>query len=60
MRHPLVGALTLSHETMKLPDDHEQALIIHQAEPGSPSAEALRPLAGWGTDAMSAGAARQV
>lgn len=51
MRHTLVGELILSFETLQLPDDHEQSLITYHAEPGSPSAEALRLLASWGTDA---------
>ncbi|MGJ5833215.1 helix-turn-helix domain-containing protein [Streptomyces ossamyceticus] len=54
MRHPLVGDLTLSFESFPLPDDHEQTLITYHAEPGSPSAEALRLLASWGTDATRA------
>ncbi|MFE9439522.1 helix-turn-helix transcriptional regulator [Streptomyces sp. NPDC006602] len=55
MQHPLVGRLELSFETFKLIDDHEQSLITYHAEPGSPSAEALRLLASWGTDATRAG-----
>ncbi|MEV0175147.1 helix-turn-helix transcriptional regulator [Streptomyces sp. NPDC050803] len=55
LRHPLVGELTLSFETFQLVDDVEQALITYHAEPGSPSAEALRLLASWGTDATRAG-----
>ncbi|WP_338896378.1 helix-turn-helix transcriptional regulator [Streptomyces sp. TG1A-60] len=55
MRHPLVGDLTLSFETLRLPDDQEQALITYHAEPGSPSADALRLLASWGTDASRSG-----
>jgi transcriptional regulator with XRE-family HTH domain len=55
MRHPLVGDLTLSFETFKLPDDHEQSMVVYHAEPGSPSAEALRLLASWGVDAREAG-----
>lgn len=54
IRHPLVGELTLSYETLRLPDDVEQSLVIYHAEPGSPSAEALRLLASWGTDATHA------
>lgn len=54
IRHPLVGELTLSYETLRLPDDAEQSLVIYHAEPGSPSAEALRLLASWGTDATHA------
>ncbi|WND35496.1 helix-turn-helix transcriptional regulator [Streptomyces sp. BB1-1-1] len=53
MRHPLVGEMTLSFETFRLVDDDEQAFITYHAEPGSPSAEALRLLASWGTDAAA-------
>ncbi|WP_326774354.1 MULTISPECIES: helix-turn-helix domain-containing protein [unclassified Streptomyces] len=55
MRHPLVGDLALMYETLHLPDDEEQFLVMYHAEPGSPSAEALRLLASWGTDAVRAG-----
>ncbi|MEU5886503.1 helix-turn-helix transcriptional regulator [Streptomyces sp. NPDC047461] len=54
-RHPLVGDLSLSFESFRLSDDSEQVLITYHAEPGSPSAEALRLLASWGTDATRAG-----
>jgi MmyB-like transcription regulator ligand binding domain len=54
MRHPLVGDLTLAYETMHLADNHEQFLCVYHAEPGSASAEALRLLASWGTDAVRA------
>jgi transcriptional regulator with XRE-family HTH domain len=57
LHHPLVGPLTLSFETFRLPDDGEQAMVTYHAEPGSASAEALRLLASWGTDATRAGAA---
>ncbi|MEV5711051.1 helix-turn-helix transcriptional regulator [Actinoallomurus sp. NPDC052274] len=43
-RHPLVGALTLSEEVMPLPDDRGQRVMVWSAEPGSPSAAALRLL----------------
>jgi transcriptional regulator with XRE-family HTH domain len=56
-RHPLVGELTLNFESFRLSDGTEQALITYHAEPGSPSAEALRLLASWGADATKAGAA---
>lgn len=51
LRHPLVGELTLSYETLNLPDDEEQHLVTYHAEPGSESAQSLRLLASWGADA---------
>ncbi|MET7482563.1 helix-turn-helix transcriptional regulator [Streptomyces sp. NPDC005538] len=56
LRHPLVGDLTLHFEGFRLADDSEQSLITYHAEPGSPSADALRLLASWGADATRAGA----
>ncbi|MFD6493822.1 helix-turn-helix domain-containing protein [Streptomyces sp. NPDC059944] len=56
LRHPLVGDLALQYESFRLVDDTELALVTYHAEPGSPSAEALRLLASWGTDATRAGA----
>lgn len=44
-RHPLVGELTLSYETMELTGDIGQTLVAYTAELGSPSEEALRHLA---------------
>ncbi|MGN9846668.1 helix-turn-helix domain-containing protein [Nonomuraea sp. H19] len=55
LHHPLVGELDLRLESFHLADDHEQTLATYHAEPGSPSAEALRLLASWGTDATRAG-----
>ncbi|MET7690270.1 helix-turn-helix transcriptional regulator [Streptomyces sp. NPDC005483] len=55
LRHPLVGELTLNFESFPLSDGTEQALITYHAEPGSPSADALRLLASWGADATRAG-----
>jgi transcriptional regulator with XRE-family HTH domain len=55
LHHPLVGDLTLNFESFPLSDGTGQALITYHAEPGSPSAEALRLLASWGADATRAG-----
>lgn len=55
LRHPLVGELTLNFESFPLSDGTEQVLVTYHAEPGSPSAEALRLLASWGADATRAG-----
>ncbi|MEV6753564.1 helix-turn-helix transcriptional regulator [Streptomyces sp. NPDC051214] len=57
LHHSLVGDLTLSFETLRLPDDHDQSLMTYHAEPDSASAEALRLLASWGADATRTGAA---
>ncbi|REK84951.1 XRE family transcriptional regulator [Streptomyces inhibens] len=45
VNHPLAGRLTLAYETLTLPADPDQQVITYHAEPGSPSAEALRLLA---------------
>ncbi|MFI0963299.1 helix-turn-helix domain-containing protein [Streptomyces sp. NPDC021080] len=55
LRHPLVGDLALQFESFRLIGDSELALVTYHAEPGSSSAEALRLLASWGTDATRAG-----
>jgi transcriptional regulator with XRE-family HTH domain len=59
LRHPLVGELALNFEGFRLAGDTDQSLIVYHAEPGTPSAEGLRLLASWGTDASRAGAQTQ-
>ncbi|KES06692.1 XRE family transcriptional regulator [Streptomyces toyocaensis] len=56
LRHPLVGELTLQWESFRPAGETEQSLVTYFAEPGSPSAEALRLLASWGADARRSGA----
>lgn len=53
--HPVVGRLDLGYETLRLPDDPDQALIAHTVEPDSPSAAALSLLTGWAADSMVTG-----
>ncbi|MGW0846740.1 helix-turn-helix domain-containing protein [Streptomyces sp. NPDC002787] len=55
LHHPLVGELDLRLESFHQADAHEQMLVTYHAEPGSPSAEALRLLASWGADATRSG-----
>ncbi|MFH8338705.1 helix-turn-helix domain-containing protein [Streptomyces sp. AM6-12] len=55
LHHPLVGDLALSYESFRMSDGTDQCLLTYHAEPGSPSAESLRLLASWGTDATRAG-----
>ena len=42
--HPLVGRLTLTSESLRVPDDPSQRLLFFGATPGSDSAERLRLL----------------
>lgn len=52
-QHPLVGELALAYETFPVAGDPYLTLITYHAEPGSSSADALRLLANWGTDAIT-------
>jgi transcriptional regulator with XRE-family HTH domain len=51
MRNPIVGDLRLRYETLRLPDDPDQGIVIYHAEPGSDSERALGLLASWIADA---------
>lgn len=44
LHHPEVGDLDLRYEVLHLPDTDGQRLLVHTAEAGSPSADALRLL----------------
>ena len=50
-RHPVVGTLDLTYETLDLPADG-QILCVYGAQPGSDADEALRLLASWATEAQ--------
>ncbi|ANP49098.1 transcriptional regulator with XRE-family HTH domain [Streptomyces griseochromogenes] len=54
LHHPLVGDLALHYEGFRLTDGSDQSLVTYHAEPGSPSAQSLRLLASWATDAAQA------
>jgi transcriptional regulator with XRE-family HTH domain len=45
--HPVVGDLTLGFESLDLPGDPGQKLLVYTAEPNSPSEERLNLLASW-------------
>ncbi|MEU1298444.1 helix-turn-helix domain-containing protein [Streptomyces shenzhenensis] len=51
LHHPLVGELSLSFETFKVPGDGDQSMVAYHAEPDSASADGLRLLDSWGRDA---------
>jgi transcriptional regulator with XRE-family HTH domain len=45
MRHPLVGTLTVTQQTLQSPQGDGPAIVVATADPGSPSAAALALLA---------------
>ncbi len=47
LHHPVVGDLDLPFESLPLPADPTQSLLIYTAEPGSPTQDALQLLASW-------------
>ena len=46
-RQPVASNLTLCYNALDLSADPRQTMIVYAAEPGSPSDESLRLLAGW-------------
>lgn len=49
MRHPLVGTLTVTQQSLHLPQAQDQHLVLAVTEPGSPSREAVTLLGQGGT-----------
>ncbi|WP_020137881.1 helix-turn-helix transcriptional regulator [Streptomyces sp. 351MFTsu5.1] len=50
--HPVAGPLTLSYESLTLPETPEHTLVVYTPEPGSETAERLALLGSWaGTSA---------
>ncbi len=50
-----MGRLDLGFETLRLPDDPDQALIAYTVEEGSASETALRLLAAWARESLQVG-----
>lgn len=42
-----VGEMTINYESLALPGDDGQTVVVYTADPGSPSAEKLQLLANW-------------
>ncbi|MEV5147552.1 helix-turn-helix transcriptional regulator [Streptomyces sp. NPDC052727] len=57
--HPVVGEMELVHESLSLPGDDGLSITVHSAEPGTPSADALKLLASWATTENQESAAAQ-
>ncbi|MFG2501064.1 helix-turn-helix transcriptional regulator [Streptomyces sp. NPDC048441] len=57
MRHPLVGTLTVTQQSLRLPPEEDQHLVLAVTEPGSPSQEAIALLGQATTAYASAPAA---
>ena len=47
LRHPVAGLLTLPYETLTVPAEPEQTLLVYTPEPGSETAERLALLGSW-------------
>lgn len=47
IHHPVIGELELTYEAFELPADPGLTLSTYTAEPGTPSADALRVLSSW-------------
>jgi hypothetical protein len=59
IHHPVVGDIHLTFESLELPADPGQALIVYGTEPGSASEDAIRLLASWAASAAAETAATQ-
>ncbi|KUJ66846.1 XRE family transcriptional regulator [Streptomyces albus subsp. albus] len=47
LEHPVVGELRLPYETLTIPGEPDQVLVVYTPEPGSQAEERLRLLASW-------------
>lgn len=49
VRHPVAGLLTLPYETLAVPGELDQTIVVYTPEPGSETAERLALLGSWAT-----------
>lgn len=54
VHHEIVGDMSLIYQTLVLPGEPGLTMYLYTAEPGSPSADALRLLAAWAAPAVDA------
>jgi transcriptional regulator with XRE-family HTH domain len=47
IQHPVAGKLTLPYETLALPGDPDQSLVVYTPEPDTETAERIALLASW-------------
>ncbi|MFE4651286.1 helix-turn-helix transcriptional regulator [Streptomyces sp. NBC_01550] len=47
IRHPMAGELNLPYETLALPGDPDQSLVVYTPEPDTETAERIALLASW-------------
>jgi len=47
IHHPVVGDLDMGFQAMEFPSDPGLVLLVYTAEPGTPTADALKVLASW-------------
>ncbi|WP_031481349.1 helix-turn-helix transcriptional regulator [Streptomyces bicolor] len=47
IRHPLAGLLTLPFETLTIPTEPDQTMVVYTPQPGSATAERLTLLGSW-------------
>lgn len=59
MHHPVAGLLDFGYETLALPGDAEQTVVVYTVPPGSATAERLAVLASWSADAPTGPASGQ-
>ncbi|MCU1682045.1 MAG: Helix-turn-helix domain protein [Amycolatopsis sp.] len=50
LAHPLVGAMSLTYEALRLSDDNDQLVMVFSPEPDSESETSMRLLASWGNE----------
>jgi hypothetical protein len=53
--HEAVGEMRINYQTLELPGEQGQTVVVYSADPGSPSEEKLRILGSWTADSRPTG-----